>query len=66
MSIALMNRVNQAHERIDVVQAALEKLASGGTADPAALSAQITALADDLGKLRGEIQGIKMRMGKKS
>lgn len=61
---ALSNKINHAHERIDAVERAL----SGA---PAAATAAVTRqefdwLADSVAKLRGEIQALKMRLGKKA
>ena len=60
MSIALNNRIEQAHERIDL----LEKSVGGN------LMTEILAELDkkymiEINALKNEIQGLKMRMGKK-
>jgi predicted transcriptional regulator len=60
MSIALTNRVEQAHERID----ALEK-ANGGNLITELLAELDKKYMIEIQSLKNEIQGLKMRLGKK-
>lgn len=53
---ALTNKINLAHERIDAIEKILPSL-GGDVRD-------LASVRDELQKLRGEIQALKMRMGK--
>lgn len=57
---ALSNKINHAHERIDALERGLAQGADAVT------RADLDALRAEVAKLRNEIQGLKMRMGKKA
>lgn len=59
---ALTNKINHAHERIDQLMAMLQNQ----PASAPVTREEFMELAAEFSKLRGEIQALKMRMGKKS
>lgn len=56
MDIALTQKIHHAHERLDAIEQKLKELAAP----------EIAELKEIVNKLKGEIQAMKARMGKRA